>query len=227
MEDLNGTPIEGQIYQEEKTRFRVTRRTVYKIDKIMNKRDRRGKLQYLVRWRGYSKTMIPGSRRRAGRRRQMSNIDPTHFYVTLLSNTSKSLYPDNTIAAFTAELARPVELGYSDNWEVGVCEFSSPPNSVGTFKHTTVVGDTTEIIYCDLISPQYVGRALFRFMRTFIYPSLSGQHVFDYVYYLPVDKRTFKSIRREILQLTGKPVEFKSSTTPSKVVLHFRRVSAW
>ena len=156
----------------------------------------------------------------------MSNVILKHFYVTLLSNTSKNLYPDNTITASTAELARPVELVYSDNWEMGVCEFSYPSNSVGTFKHTTVVGDTTGLIYCDLISPQHVGRALVRCMRTFIYPSLSGQHVFGNVYYLPVEKR-IKSIRIEILQLTGKPVEFRSSTTPSKVVLHFRRVSTW
>jgi len=91
------------------------------------------------------------------------------------------------IAAFTAEMARPVELGYSDNWEVGVCEFSYPPSSVGTFKNKTVVGDTRGLIYCDLISPQYVGRALVRCMRTFIYPALSGQHVFNNVYYQPVE----------------------------------------
>jgi len=133
----------------------------------------------------------------------MSNLDPKHFYVTLLSNTLKNLYPDNTIAAFTAELARPVELSYSDNWDVGICEFSYSPNSVGTFKHTTVVGNTTGLIYCDLMLPKYVGRALVRSMRSFIHPSLSGQHVFDNVYYLPVEKRTFKSIRIEILQLTA------------------------
>jgi len=46
---------EGQFYQEELTRVRVTRRTVYKIDKILIKRVRRGILEYLVRWRGYSK----------------------------------------------------------------------------------------------------------------------------------------------------------------------------
>jgi len=55
LEDLNGTPIDGQFSQEVLTRFRVTRRTVYKIDKILNKRVRRGILEYLVRWRGYSK----------------------------------------------------------------------------------------------------------------------------------------------------------------------------
>jgi len=147
--------------------------------------------------------------------------------VTLLSNTSKNLRPDNTIAAFTAELARPVELSSSENWEVGVCEFSYPPNIVGTFKQKTVVGDTTGLIYCDLISPQYVGRALDRSMRTFIYPSLSGQHVFDNVCYLPGERLTFKSSRIEILQLTGKTQEFKTRKSPSKVILYFRRVSTW
>ena len=55
LEDLNGSPIDGQFAQEELTRVRVTRRTVSKIDKILNKRVRSGILEYLVRWRGYSK----------------------------------------------------------------------------------------------------------------------------------------------------------------------------
>jgi len=50
--------------------------------------------------------------------------------------------------------------------------------------------DTTGFIYCDLISPQYVGTSLARSMRTFIYPSFSGQHLFDNVCSLPVEKRT-------------------------------------
>jgi len=64
LEDLNGSPIGGQFYQEELTRVRVTRRIVYKIDKILNKRVRRGILEYLVRWRGYSKdfySLVPAS----------------------------------------------------------------------------------------------------------------------------------------------------------------------
>jgi len=63
---------------------------------------------------------------------------------------------------------------------------------MGTFKHTTVVGDNTGFIYCDLISPQYVGRALIRCMRMFIYPSLSGEHVFDNFYYLPTKRGHLK-----------------------------------
>ena len=46
IEDLNGTPIDSQFYQEEIT--------TYRIDKIMDKRVRRGILEVLVRWQGYS-----------------------------------------------------------------------------------------------------------------------------------------------------------------------------
>jgi len=45
LEDLNGTPIEGQLYLEELTRVGVTRPTVYKIDKILNKMVRLGILE--------------------------------------------------------------------------------------------------------------------------------------------------------------------------------------
>jgi len=83
------------------------------------------------------------------------------------------------------------------------------------------------LVYCEVISPQYVGKSLVRFLRTFIYPTIYGKHVYDYIYYLPVEKRTNKNTRIEILQLTGNGVEFKCSKTPKKIVLHFRRFSTW
>jgi len=64
LEDLNRTPIDGQFYQEELTPVRDTKSTVYKIDKILDERVRRGILKYLVRWRGYSRdfdSWIPAS----------------------------------------------------------------------------------------------------------------------------------------------------------------------
>ena len=91
-------------------------------------------------------------------------------------------------------------------------------DNVGVFKPTLLVGDTTGLIYCDLISPQYVGNVLVRCLRTIIYPDFYAQHIYDNVYYMPVEKRTFKNIRIEILQLSGKPVPFKSSKTPSMVL---------
>jgi hypothetical protein len=53
--DLNETPIDGRFYQEELTPVRISKRTVYKIDKILNKRVRRGITEYLVGWKKYSK----------------------------------------------------------------------------------------------------------------------------------------------------------------------------
>ena len=51
---MNGTPIDGQFYQEELITVRIIRRTTYKIEKILYKRVRRGIREVLVRWQGYS-----------------------------------------------------------------------------------------------------------------------------------------------------------------------------
>jgi len=55
VEDLNGTPIDSQFYQEELTPVHITILTTYKIDKILDKKLRRGIREYFDRWRGYSR----------------------------------------------------------------------------------------------------------------------------------------------------------------------------
>jgi hypothetical protein len=146
-----------------------------------------------------------------------------HFYVTLLSNASQKLYPENTIGAFTAELARPIDLSSDGNWEVGLCDFTCPSDTVGTIYNRTVVGDHIALIYCDVVSPQFVGGNLVRCLRTYIYPSLTCQYEFKNVYYMPVEKRRITNIRIEILTTSGNKVAFKSGKQPSKLVLHFRK----
>ena len=133
---------------------------------------------------------------------------PNHFYVTLFSSSSLKIYTRNTIAAFTVKLTQPIDLGSNDNWEVGVCEISCPPPNVGTGKPFVVVGDTNVL-------------------RTFITPSSHCEYKFTEVYYVPVEQRNFQDIRIEFLTLYGNRVKFKDSTTPSKVVLHFRKNYRW
>jgi len=49
LEDLNKTPIDGKFYGEEHTPIPITKETTCKIDKIVDKRDRRGIRGYPVR----------------------------------------------------------------------------------------------------------------------------------------------------------------------------------
>jgi hypothetical protein len=133
-----------------------------------------------------------------------------HFYITLFSNAS--------------QLAQRIDLGSTDSWEVGLCEFSCPPPATGKLKPIDVVGATNALVYCDLIAPQFVASQHARCLRTFIHETKYCDHTFKRVYYIPVEKRAFQDISIVIADLYGKKIPFKSGDVPVKVVLHFRRV---
>ena len=78
-------------------------------------------------------------------------VNPNNFYVTLFSNVSMKLYPDNTVGAFTVQLPEEIYLG-NCRWEVGLCEFSCPPN-VGTYRKIITISETNAMIYSNLIIP--------------------------------------------------------------------------
>ena len=125
-------------------------------------------------------------------------------------------------AAFTVKLSQLIDLGSNDNWEVGVCEISCPPPRKVTLKETTVVGETNFLLYCNLISPQFISDQTARVLGTFIFPSTSCQYNFTEVFYVPVEQRNFQDIQIEFLKLDGTRLKLKDSTKPSKMVLHLR-----
>ena len=146
-------------------------------------------------------------------------MDRGHFYITLFSNASQHIYPENKIAAFTIQLAQPIILDPSEIWEVGLCELSSA--------RQLLADNTDALVYCDLIATQLIGTTVVRFFRTFniiIPEDYGGKYQFENVNYVHVEKRIFRDIRIEILNLSGERVPFTDGKTPLKVVLHFRRV---
>ena len=85
--------------------------------------------------------------------------------------------------------------------------------------------ETLALIYCNLISPQFVGDSTVHSMRTYAFSSC--QHEFQNVYYVPVEQRRFQDIRIEFLTTEGLHIPFEDSTTPANVVLHFRKNFKW
>jgi len=93
----------------------------------------------------------------------LSMATTSHFYVTLFSNANRDIYEQNTHGNFTAKLGQSIHLGSTSNWDVDVCgvSCSSSPH---------MGEDDTAVIYCNLISPQFVGDRTVRSMRTFLFP---------------------------------------------------------
>ena len=147
-----------------------------------------------------------------------------HFYITMFCNASQKVYSSNTLVEFRIQVAQRIDLGWTDNWEVGLCEFSCPPQKKTNVKPIEVIGETNALIYCDLITPQFVSSDYVRCLRTYIHTSKFCDHAFQNVYYVPVEKRTFQDISVLIANQKDTPLNLKSSAVPTKPVLHFRRV---
>ena len=152
------------------------------------------------------------------------DIGRDHFYITLFSNASIDLYPDNTRAVFTIHFAHPIDLGTSSEWEVSLFEISYGGPSNELVKPNTHVDKTMVFVYCDLVAPQFVADQNLRTLRIIHYPSIVGEHRFQNVYYLPVEKRVFRDINIQMRLMDGSTVPFEAGVLPVKMVLHFRRV---
>jgi len=129
-------------------------------------------------------------------------MDHDHFYVPLFSNASQDIYPDNKIAAFTSQLAQPIRLNPYEIWEVGLCElsYSASHGLLHTFNVCL-----NALIYCDLIAPQLIGTTKVRCLRSFrlVPTDYDSEYLFQNVYNVPLEKKTFRDIRIDILNQSG------------------------
>ena len=114
--------------------------------------------------------------------------------MTLFSNASKEVFPDNSLTAFTIHLAHPINLGSASDWEFGLAEifYKAPNRQILQGAVFDVVSSINVLIYCDLITPQFVGSDNVRLLRTIICPTQLGNYLFQNVYYLPVEKSLFQ-----------------------------------
>jgi len=155
-------------------------------------------------------------------------MDRDHFYVTLFSNASQDIYPENKIAAFTTQLAQPIRLEPSEIWEVGLFELSYSASHVlqqnPSLLHNLNVF-LNALIYCDLIAPQLIGTTKVRCLKSFriVLTDYDSEYLFQNVYYVPLEKKMFRDIRIKILNQSGDLIPFNDSAIPLKAV-HFRRV---
>jgi len=153
-------------------------------------------------------------------------IHRNQFYVTLFSKASKEVFPDNTLTAFTTHLAQPIDLGASSDWEVGLTELSykAPNRQIMNVALVDVISSINVLLYCDFITTQIVGTENVRLLLTIICPTQLGNHLFQNVYYLPVEKTHFQDIRIELRETDGGPAALEASMVRTKVVLHCRRI---
>ncbi|KAI8503792.1 hypothetical protein Bbelb_187630 [Branchiostoma belcheri] len=95
VQDYHGEKLQGTFYEEELQKVIKKDDDVYQVEKILDTRRREA---YLV----------------------MANS----FYVTLPSDGSMDIFPENTVTNYRTKLAHPIEL--SGEWEVGLVEIQYP-----------------------------------------------------------------------------------------------------
>jgi hypothetical protein len=112
-------------------------------------------------------------------------------YLTLLSDASLGLYPNNIISSFEVRLPTAVELLRDRS-----CELAYPTPEPE--KELQPV-----FVYCAV-----GGQNFPRCLRSILYPSADGYHALDRVYYVPVEEFEFKTVAIEVLTKLGERVPF-------------------
>lgn len=92
------------------------------------------------------------------------------FSVTLLSNNSTQIYPENDFASFTNKLYRPIELDGKE-WSVAVTELNInyTENFMNSYRNQVFGPSSNELCFIntEIIMPRHVGDQYTRCLRVF------------------------------------------------------------
>lgn len=138
--------------------------------------------------------------------------------MTLLSNNSMTIYADNTLSAFSNSIPRALTLDGS--WSVGLSEFACT-----SYESKETGKPKLMFMYTDIIKPRQMGNILSRYLR--VIPIRKNNEIqtlqFNPVHYCAVEEFYIENISILLSDAKGDQINFNASTTPTMVVLHFKR----
>jgi hypothetical protein len=79
-------------------------------------------------------------------------------------------------------------------------------------------------VYCNIIKPQLIGKSYVRCLRIVQFPAQESQHIFDTIYYVPVELNTFQTLSIELVNKFGELARISSSIKITTLVLHFKKI---
>ena len=119
-------PIEGTFCEEELQRVKCP--DIFRIEKVLKKRTKNKKTEYLVRWSRYGpnfdswiqSTDIEPISKNERNRQQVS------FHLVLPSTSSHEIFSENHAGKFTAMLPKEIQLDQKFHWQMALVELFKP-----------------------------------------------------------------------------------------------------
>jgi hypothetical protein len=138
--------------------------------------------------------------------------DPTHCYVTFISNASHKLVPTNRLAAFAVNLEQLTYLHSNTKWKDGICETTFKRPNARPYWDVKTIGATNALMYYELITQTFQCSHDVSCLCTFIYDSIHCNHIFEVYYHIPEVKGLLEDIEIEILTQTCTPAPFNDNS---------------
>lgn len=156
----------------------------------------------------------------------MSEFDS--FQVTVTSDSSSSVFKNNTLSSFTTILAQPLHFERVEEWGVAIKQVILPPvaapKSVATTANLRGEIQSNLLVYIDIIDSQVFGDTLSKVALILPAPYLKSHHFFENPIYLPLSRADINSISVTLCDKYSQKYPFEASLIASAIVLHFKKV---